>query len=178
MRTRRPRPASTLTGASIALVAALGLSACGTSTIDNAQVESTIVKQFQAQGIALKDVSCEDGIDAEVGAPVSCTGLNPVDTKLFLEGKVTKVDGDKGSFQVKAVRGVAKGPVVAAQAKRILEAEVGQTARAFTCPAEVELPTKPSVTCEVTLQDGMRRDAKLTVDAQNKLQVEVARQAK
>ncbi|MDO9407686.1 DUF4333 domain-containing protein [Patulibacter sp.] len=174
MRSSRRRPARALTGLSIAVAAGLGLSACGTSTIKTDQVESTIVKQFAAQGVKLTDVDCEDGVKAEVDARINCTALNPTETKLVLEGKVTKIDGDKGSFQVKAVRGIAKGTVVAEQAKMIYDAQVGETARAFTCPAEVPLPTTPSVTCKLTAEDGKTSDAKVTVDAQNQLRVEVA----
>lgn len=173
MTSPRIRPASTA-AAVLAVVSVLGLGACGADTIKTDEVESTISRQFAAQGVKLTEVTCEDGVEAEVDAPIACTALNPSKTKLVLEGKVTSVDGDKGSFQIKAVRGVARGPVIASQAQRILENEVGEKARGMTCPEEVPIPTKPTVTCELTTMDGTKLDAAVSVDAESRLNVKVA----
>lgn len=154
--------------------AGLGLAACGESTVETDQVEDTITKQFAAQGIKLTEVQCEDGVEAKVDAPISCTGLNPSETKLQLEGKVTAIEDDKASFQVKAVSGIAKGPTVAAQALALLERQVGEKAKGLTCPEEIPLPTKPSVTCELTTQDDKKFDATLKIDEQSQIDVEVA----
>ncbi|MFA4930010.1 MAG: DUF4333 domain-containing protein [Patulibacter sp.] len=156
----------------IALAAAVGLAACGTSTIDVSQVESTVVEQFAAQGVPLRETSCED-VDAEVGAPVRCTALNPQDTKLFIEGKVTAINDDKGRFEVVAARGEAKGTAIAADAKALLEAKVGEKARAMTCPETVEIPTRTPVRCTLTVGDGTRLGVSVTVDAKGKASVEV-----
>lgn len=172
MLARHLRPAPIV--AAVAAIATLGLTACGEKTIKTDEVEDTISKQFQAQGVKLTEVDCEDGVKAEVDAKIACTALNPAETKLILEGKVTAIKDDKGSFQVKAVRGVAKGPVIAAQARAILEKEVGQKARSLTCPAEVPIPTTPSVTCELTAQDGTKADTTVTVDAESRINVQVA----
>ncbi len=174
MPTPRPRPSRVLGPVSASVLAGLVLTACGTATIKTDEVESTIAQQFAAKGVRLTDVSCEDGVKAEAGAPLRCTALNPAGTKLVLEGRVTKVKGDRGSFQVKAVRGVAKGPVIADQARALLERKVGQKARGMTCPASVPIPTTPSVTCELTTQDGKRYDVTVTIDAQSTLDAQVA----
>lgn len=158
----------------LVVASALGLAACGESTIESDEVESTITQQFQAQGIRLTQVSCEDGVEAKVNAPISCTGLNPSETTLKLEGKVTAIKDDKASFQVKAVSGVAKGPTVAAQALALLEQQVGEKAKGLTCPEEIPLPTTPSVTCELTTQDDERFDATLKIDGNSRIDVEVA----
>jgi hypothetical protein len=168
------RPVRTLTAVAIAAAAALGMTACGSTTIKTDEVEATIVKQFAAQGVKVTEVSCESGVEAKVDAPINCTALNPSETKLILEGKVTSVKDDKGSFQVKAVRGIAKGPVIATQARTILERKVGQKARSLTCPDEVPIPTKPTVTCELTARDGSRVDTTVTIDAESNLSIEVA----
>lgn len=157
---------------SVALAASVGLAACGTSTIDVSQVESTVVKEFAAQGVPLRETSCED-VDAEVGAPVRCTALNPQDTKLFIEGKVTAINDDKGRFEVVAARGEAKGTAIAADAKALLEAEVGEKARAMTCPETVEIPTKTPVRCTLTVGDGTRYGTSVAVDDKGKASVEV-----
>ena len=174
MPSTRTRPVPTLMAVAAAAVATLGLTACGTSTIKTDEVESTIAKQFETQGVKLTDVECEDGVKAEVDAPIDCTALNPSKTKLILEGKVTAVKDDKGSFQVKAVRGEARGPVIATQALAILEEKVGEKARGLTCPAVVPIPTKPTVTCELTTQDGVKADATVTIDAESNLNIKVA----
>lgn len=167
---RRLRPAPFL---AIASVLALGLTACGETTIKTNEVEDTIAKQFQAQGVKLTEVECKDGVKAEVDAKISCTALNPSETKLILEGKVTAIKDDKGSFQVKAVRGVAKGPIIAAQALKILEADVGQKARGLECPAEVPIPTTPTVRCELTTQDGAKAGTTVKIDAESNLNIKV-----
>ena len=171
MPSRTLRPLPTL----LAVAAAgLGLTACGESTIASDEVEDTITKQFASRGVPLTDVSCDGEVEAKVDAPISCTGLNPSETTLKLEGKVTAVDDGKATFRVVAVSGVAKGPTVAAQALALLERKVGEKAKGLTCPDEVPLPTKPSVTCELTTQDGKRFDATLKIDAQSRIEVEVA----
>lgn len=176
MPTCRPRPAPTLVA--VVALSALGLTACGESRIETSEVEGTISKQFQAQGVALTEVDCKDGVKAEAGARISCTALNPSQTKLILEGKVTAIKDEKGSFQVKAVRGIAKGPVIANQALSVYEKESGEDAGTLTCPAEVPIPTTPSVTCALTAEDGERRDAAVTIDARSTLTIEVADGAK
>lgn len=152
--------------------AAIGLSACGGSTIDTSQVEANVATKFADQGIELRETSCED-VAAEVGAPVRCTALNPQDTTLFIEGKVTKVDGDKGSFEVVAARGEAKGTAVAADAKALLEAEVGEKAEAMSCPDTVEMPTKNPVRCTLTVSGGARYGVSVSIDDKGKISTEV-----
>lgn len=154
---------------------ALALGACGEKMLDTGQVESTISRQFAAQGTKVHDVSCQGGIKAKVGAKVSCTALNPAETKLILAGRVTSVHGGRGRFRVRAVRGIAKGSVVAAQARRLIEAKVGQKAAAFTCPSEVPIPTRPSVRCILTAKDGTRFAATVTAGAGSRMSVKVAK---
>lgn len=153
---------------STAVVAAAGLAGCGGSTIDTSQVESTVSAKFADQGITLRETSCED-VDAEVGAAVRCTALNPQDTKLFIEGTVTKIDGDQGSFEVVAARGEAKGTAVAADAKALLEAEVGEQAEGMTCPDTVAMPTTQPVRCTLTVAGGARYGVSVSIDDKGKI---------
>jgi hypothetical protein len=174
-------PRSVPTAAAPAVVVlALALTGCGggaeeVATLRTDELEATIVRQFAAQGVPLTDVSCKDGVEARVGAPIACTARNPSRTTLVLEGTVTGLKGvERGSVRVKAVRGVAQGPVVAAQALRVLEGKVGRRARGLTCPAEVPIPTAPTVTCELTTSTGERYDTAVALDAQSRLRVRVA----
>jgi hypothetical protein len=173
MPTRASRPASSLLTAGAVAVGALGLAACGQSTIKTGEVEDTIAQQFEAQGVKLHDVSCEGDVEAEVGAPLNCTALNPSETKLILEGKVTAIKDDKGSFQVKAVRGIAKGSVIETQALTIVKRRV-KDAKSLSCPSEVPIPTTPTVTCGLERANGKTYDARLQIDAQSNLQAAVS----
>lgn len=174
MPSRVHRPATSLLAAGAALVAAFGLSACGTATIRTGEVESTIAEQFKAQGVELHDVSCEGDVKAEVGAPLSCTGLNEFQTKLILEGKVTAIKDDKGSFQVEAVRGIAKGSVIETQALAIVKRQV-RDARSLECPAEVRIPTTAPVICGLTRAAGKVYDTRITIDKGSRLTAQVAK---
>lgn len=152
----------------LAVAGPIGLAGCGGSSIDTAEIEQTVVSQFAAQGIPLTDTSCEE-VDAEVGAPVRCTALNPQGTKLFIEGKVTAIEDGKGRFEVVAARGEAKGTAVAAEAKALLEAEVGQKAKAMTCPETVEMPTRQPVRCTLTVGGGTRYGVSVSIDDKGKV---------
>lgn len=175
MPTRVHRPAPSLLTAGAAVVVALGLSACGTATIKTGEVESTIARQFEAQGVKLHDVTCRGDVKAEVGAPLSCTGLNAFETKLILEGEVTAIKDDKGSFQVEAVRGIAKGPVIETQALAIVKRQVPD-ARGLECPAEVRIPTAAPVSCGLTRTGGKVHDTRITIDKNSRLSAQVAKQ--
>lgn len=172
MTSLRIRPTRTLAAATA--LAALSLTACGTKTIDTGEVETTIAKQYGAQGAKVTQVSCKGGVEAKVGTAIDCTALNSAKTTLVIEGKVTAMKGDKGSFQVKTVSAIGSGPVIAARALKSLEAQVGQKARSLVCPARVPIPTTPTVTCELTTLDAMKYDVKLTLDAKADIHLEVA----
>jgi hypothetical protein len=146
----------------------IGLAGCGGSSIDTAEIEEAVVTQFAAQDVALTDITCED-VDAEVGAAVRCTALNPQRTKLFIEGKVTAIEDGKGRFEVVATRGEAPGTAVAAEAKALLEAEVGQRAEAMTCPETVAIPTEEPVRCTLTVDGGTRYGVSVSVDDKGKI---------
>lgn len=160
------------TAVAFVATAALALTACGTETLDTKKVESTIVAQFKAQDIPLTEMSCKT-VDPKVGSPVRCTALNPAKTKLFIEGKVTSRDGDTAHFDVKAVRGEARGTVIAAQARAILEEQVGEKAKDFTCPAAIAIPTKKPARCTITVGSGERYGVNVEVDGNSKVSAEV-----
>jgi hypothetical protein len=157
-------------GAAVAALAGCG----GAGTLNTAELRTTIADQFKAQGIPLRDIRCHDGAKAEKGARVSCTALNPAGTTLVIEGSVTAVRDGKATFAAKAVRGVATGEVVAAQARALLEQRVGQKAAGMTCPARVPIPTTPSVRCVLTTTQGPRYAATVRIDAQSRLNVQLA----
>ncbi|MCK9248631.1 MAG: DUF4333 domain-containing protein [Solirubrobacteraceae bacterium] len=170
---RSRTPVHRVAPACVAVAASLLLAACGTATLSQDEIQSTIAEQFKAQGVPLTDVSCPDDIEAEVDTPISCTGKNPSGTVLRLEGKVSGIDGDKARFEVKAVGGTAPGATIAAQVKQLLEQQVGQTAKAMTCPDTVEIPTPEPVRCTLTTQDDDRLGVSVTIDEQSKISAKV-----
>jgi hypothetical protein len=175
MRPRHPRPAlpAVVAVASVAALAGCG----GAGTLNTGELRSTIARQFEAQGIPLKHIRCRDGAKAEKGARVSCTALNASGTTLVIEGSVTAVRDGKATFAAKAVRGVAKGEVVAAQVQELLERKVGQKAAGMTCPARVPVPTTPTVRCLLRTTEGARYAVTVTIDARSAVDVEVADEA-
>lgn len=174
MSTRAPRPVPVLAVA-LASVAGLGLTACGTSTIKAEQVAENLSKEYAARGVALTDVSCEVGAKAKVGEPLTCTALNPSKTKLTLKGKVTAIEDGKIKHQLfNAVSGVADGRVVAAELLRAAQAQIGTRARTLTCPDEVPIPTRTSVTCALVKSDGKTYDAKGSIDERSRFSLDVA----
>jgi hypothetical protein len=158
----------------VAACVAAALTGCGTGTLRTKQIESTITKQFRAQGIAVSDVACEDGTKGEKGARIACTARNPSGTTLVIEGHVTSTDDDRATFEAKAVRGVARGTAVADEARGILEAKIGRKAAGMACPAKVPIPTRPTVRCVLRTAEGPRYAATVRIDAQSRVQVQLA----
>jgi hypothetical protein len=159
----------------VAALTAAALAGCGgAATVNTEELRTTIREQFRGQGIVLRDIACKDGVEAKEGAAVSCTARNASDTELVIEGRVTAVRDGKATFAAKAVRGVAQGGVVAAEARRLLEQRVGQKAADMTCPDRVPIPTTPSVRCVLTTTQGPRYEATVKLDAQNRLNVQLA----
>ncbi|MGE4427871.1 MAG: DUF4333 domain-containing protein [Solirubrobacteraceae bacterium] len=156
-----------------AVAATLLLAACGTETLNQDEVESTITAQFKQQGVPLTEVSCKDDVKAEVGEPLSCTGKNPAGTVLRIEGKVSERNGDKARFEAKAVGGIANGATMATQVKQLLEKQAGQTAKDLTCPETIDIPTKEPARCTLTAQDDTRYGVSVTVDDQGKVNAQV-----
>lgn len=147
-----------------AVAAAIGLAACGgSSTLDTSKLKSDVVAQIAAHGFELRDVHCQE-VDAEVDAPVRCTAMTAEDTKIFVEGKVTKVEGDQGAYELVVARTEAKGTAVAAEVKAMLEAEAGAEAEAMTCPDIVHVPTKGPVRCTLTVPGGDRYGVSVSVN--------------
>ncbi|MEV4420297.1 hypothetical protein AB0L40_10025 [Patulibacter sp. NPDC049589] len=143
-------------------------------TLKTSQIERLIVDQFAAQGVRLHRVSCASGVQAAVGARISCTALNPADTKLIIRGKVTSVSGGTARIKVKAVRGIAKGTVIARQVRSLLEKQVGQRSAGVTCPKHVPIPTTPSVTCVLRTTQGPRYSVTVRIDAKSRITAKVA----
>jgi hypothetical protein len=162
----------------VLMVAAGLLAGCGEKTVKTDELKQAITEQYTAQGVKLRELACPDDIKGEAGAAIKCTALNPAGTKLYIEGSVTSADDDGGRFKVKTVRLTLPGKRIATRARELLEQQVGQRAAGMTCPAEVEIPTKPSVTCELATTDGKRFDTAVKVDLDGNINVAVAKTPK
>ncbi len=161
----------------LAVAPAVLLAGCSASVGDDNlkvdQVKDTITKQYAAQGVKLSDLTCNDEIEGEKGAPIKCTALNQKGTKLYIEGEVTEIKDSKANFKVETVRATATGAKVAELASAALEKQVGRAPEKLTCPDEVPLPTTPTVTCELTDQ-GKVYDATVTITKSLDINVKVA----
>ena len=73
------------------LVAGLGLSACGTTTIDSDKAETEISKGYEQQvpGSSVDEVDCPDTIEAEAGVTATC--------------KLTLADGNAGDINLRVL---------------------------------------------------------------------------
>ncbi|QDP97158.1 DUF4333 domain-containing protein [Microlunatus elymi] len=90
----------TIAGAGLA-AATLLLSACGTLTVSQADVENQISTQLQKQvGQKPDDVTCPGDLQGKVGTTMRCT-LTAGDSKYGVNVKVTSVEGNKVLFNIK-----------------------------------------------------------------------------
>jgi hypothetical protein len=80
----------------VGVVAALGLAACGDTTIDTSSAEKSISENIQKQlGQKPKSVSCPDEIKAKKGGTFTCTVTASDGAKATI--KATQTD-DNGHF--------------------------------------------------------------------------------
>ncbi len=159
----------------VGLAVAAGLTGCGDAKVKTVQFERPVTEQFAAQGIQLRDVSCMDDTKAKPGAKISCTAKNAVDTKMYIEGRVTAIEDKRAMFRVVGLRGEAKGTVIAADVVRIARAQGLRDARSASCPSTVPVPTAGTVTCGLTRAGGKVYDAKVSLDTRSRATVVVAK---
>ena len=79
-------------GLPLALVALLALVGCGTKTLDPADIESDIDREFAGRGFDVESVACPDDIEAEVGVTGECE-LTANGVAVPVEINVTAEDG-------------------------------------------------------------------------------------
>jgi len=77
------------------------LAGCGTDSVPESEVEEItkdrLVSDF-GDGVAVEKVDCPEGLEAEKGATMSCTGtVNGEDIEIKLT--VTKVDDETAEFE-------------------------------------------------------------------------------
>lgn len=85
----------------LAAAAALVLPACGTATIDRAEVERQAAAAVtQEVGQAPDRIVCPDDLAAEVDAKMRCVLVAPDQTELDADVRVTEVDGEDAKFAV------------------------------------------------------------------------------
>ena len=93
-----------------AVPVALAFAACGTGSVSSDELEKTVSTKLKQQvGVAPKSVACPDtGLEAKVGAKVTCvlTADNGDKVDVFLTA--TKVDGSNVNFDFKVGTKVTK----------------------------------------------------------------------
>jgi galactitol-specific phosphotransferase system IIB component len=93
-----------------AVPVALAVAACGTGAVSSDELEKTVTTKLKDQvGVAPKSVSCPDeGLEAKVGAKVTCELTAPNGDKVDVFLTATKVDGSNVNFDFKVDTKVKK----------------------------------------------------------------------
>ncbi|HKP89986.1 MAG TPA: DUF4333 domain-containing protein [Thermoleophilaceae bacterium] len=87
-------------GAAAGLAIALAATGCGSNTLDKATVEQGAKDALEKTvGREPQSIKCPKDLDAKVGASQRCT-LTDHGTTLGMTVRVTRVNGDKASFDV------------------------------------------------------------------------------
>ncbi len=81
--------------------AVLLLSACGTSTVDQGDLEDQVKSSLtESVGQAPKDIDCPDELEAEEGATTTCVLTADDDSTIDVEVEVSGVDGDRVDLDI------------------------------------------------------------------------------
>ncbi|OBK71919.1 DUF4333 domain-containing protein [Mycobacterium sp. 1274761.0] len=86
----------------VAAVLAVVVSGCGSKIDPNGAAKSVVDVVSRETKFKPKDVTCPDGVDAEVGVEFDCKFTGPEGTPYTAHMKVTKVEGDDVEFYVQS----------------------------------------------------------------------------
>lgn len=82
--------------------AALALAACGESTIEPGPTQQFVADLVSKQTqFTPEDVTCPDGIEAEVGVEFECAFTGPEGTRYLAHLKVVEVNGKDATFELR-----------------------------------------------------------------------------
>lgn len=81
---------------------AVVVSGCGSKIDPNGAAKSVVDVVSRETKFKPKDVTCPDGVDAEVGVEFDCKFTGPEGTPYTAHMKVTKVEGDDVEFYVQS----------------------------------------------------------------------------
>jgi uncharacterized lipoprotein len=96
-----PRFGVRLGAAVIAAAAVLLLAGCGKTIKPDGAAKSVTDLVSQQTGFKPTDVKCPDGVDAKVGQEFECKFTGPEGKPYTAKMKVTKVDGNDVTFDIK-----------------------------------------------------------------------------
>ncbi|MFT4034493.1 MAG: DUF4333 domain-containing protein [Patulibacter sp.] len=86
----------------LALPAALAVAACGVGAVPADELEKTVSQKLKAQvGVSPKKVECPEGLDAKVGAKVTCVLTAPNGDRYDVALTAKQVDGSNVNFDFK-----------------------------------------------------------------------------
>jgi hypothetical protein len=79
----------------------IGLAGCGESTVVPEGAERSVVDVVSREtGFRPKDVSCPEGVEAEVGKTFECQFTGPEGEPYVAKMKILEVDGERVEFHV------------------------------------------------------------------------------
>lgn len=150
--------------AGAALLAGCEASVSTGDTIDSADAELTIKRQYpsQAEGLKLTELSCDEA-DAKVDTKFTCTGQNDAGVSLEIESTINEVneDTDKIGFDWTIVKATSDGKAYGDAATTNLQ-DQGYAVASVVCP-EIVIEKGQKVECEATMDDGSKQNASLTL---------------
>ncbi|AEF40392.1 DUF4333 domain-containing protein [Hoyosella subflava] len=149
------------TGAVLA-AGALLVAGCS-SSVSTSDLEAEISAGIEEQtGEAPASLECPDSLDAEVGATVSCTFVDSLDTEYRVEARAAEVDGNDVDFEWEVAEIVTYG---AADLELDLSRITGFDATEVSCESELQNTADASVRCVVSPDDDEEFAAVATVEA-------------
>jgi hypothetical protein len=138
------------------------LAGCGSDKVDAEDAASTIQKQYpgESDGLELTSITCEEG-EAEVDSSFTCSAENDAGVSLEIGATVTEIDGDRVNFTWSTIGSTSDGSAYAESAVTTLQNQ-GYAVAAIDCP-EIRIESGNEVECEVTMDNGSRQTATVTL---------------
>lgn len=136
-----------------ALALAAGVAgACGSETVDSAQVEQGIESELSTASVQVTSASCPSDVDKEKGDTFSCNVKLSNDAK----GKATVTQGGANTFTYAFTPGsmTVPGSTVDATIEKSLAAQ-GAPNATVNCPETISIKVDSTVTCAVSGAQGV-----------------------
>ena len=131
----------------LAAVVACGLAACGSDTVDTAQIEQGIEKSLSTSGVKVTKADCPSDVKKEKGDTFNCT----VSLSNGGTGKVKVTQDGANHYTYAFVPGSVQipGSYAEEQIQKELESE-GISGATVNCPDNIIVKVGTTVTCNVS----------------------------
>lgn len=146
---------SILIGACLALSACSGEVSVGKKKdLTGEEVAKDLREEYaereSASQITLTALTCQE-VEAEVDAPISCTGRNSKEIDLEFTGTVTSTDGDGLDYRWRISKALAPGALFERPLRPQVERALRREVRDVSCPTRVQVMANGRFQCTVEL---------------------------